>query len=59
MSVMVVVPAFAERKPRNPPIVARIVTGVEAAASPHVRGRVDEPRGVQTENDAQKYAPQK
>ncbi len=56
---MVVVPAFAERKPRNPPIVARIVTGVEAAASPHVRGRVDEPRGVQTENDAQKYAPQK
>src|SRR6478735_2010834 len=35
--VVVVVPALAEREERDPPAVARVVLGVEAAAAPHVR----------------------
>ncbi len=58
MSVVIVVPAFAEGDGGDPPIVARIVTGVEAAAAPHVRGGINEPGGMQTEHDADEGAPE-
>ena len=58
MRVVVVVPAFAEGDHGDPPVVARIVPGVEAALAPQVRGGVDQPRGVPAEYDAHKNRPQ-
>ena len=55
--VVVVVPAFAECQQRHPPRVLRVVLGGEAAVSPHVGGRVDEPRGVQADDHAQEDRP--
>jgi len=48
MRMMVVVPAFAERNQRHPPVVARIIAGVEPAPAPHVRRGVDQPSGMQS-----------
>ena len=58
MGVMVVVPAFAEGEKGDPPIIAGIVAGLEAAAAPHMRGGVDKPGGVESEDDAYADAPQ-
>ena len=57
MRVMVIVPAFAERNQRYPPVVARIVVGGKPPRAPHVRRRVDQPGGVQPEHDAQGRCP--
>ena len=51
MRVVIVVPAFAEGDQGDPPVVPGIVAGVEAARAPHVRGGVDQPGGVQPEDD--------
>jgi len=56
--MMVVVPSFAEGEQCDPPVVARIVPRLEALLAPHVRCRIDEPRRMQADGDAQKDAPQ-
>src|SRR2546423_756227 len=53
MGVVVVVPAFATGKQSDPPGVAGVIFGFEAAAAEHVGGGVDQPGGVQAEADAQ------
>ena len=57
VGVVVVVPAFAAGEQRNPPIVARVVASIKAAAAPKMGGGVDQPGGVQAERDAQKASP--
>src|SRR5690349_4317444 len=44
MRMVIVVPALAEREERHPPVVARVVSRVEPARTPHVRSRVHQPR---------------
>src|ERR1700752_5087552 len=57
MRMMVVVPAFAAGQQGHPPVVARFVAGGKAPRSPHMRGGVYQPGGVQTQSYAQEYAP--
>src|SRR5262245_9766875 len=57
MGVMVIVPAFPKGQPGHPPVVARIVTRCEPAASPHVCRGVDQPGRVQTQDHAQAQPP--
>src|SRR5271169_5810807 len=52
MGVVVVVPAFASGEESDPPVVAGVVLGFEAALAPEVRGGVDEPCGVKAYGDA-------
>ena len=52
MGVVVVVPAFAAGEQSDPPVVAGVVLGLEAALAPEVRRRVDEPGGVEANGDA-------
>src|SRR4051812_18316095 len=58
MGVMIVMPAFAKGEQRHPPTVARILAGIKASTSPHVRRRVDQPSGVQRQRYAQEDSPQ-
>src|SRR5215469_2883594 len=53
VGVVVVVPAFTAGEQSDPPVVAGVVAGVEAAGAPHVGGRIDEPGYVQAKGDAQ------
>jgi len=55
---MVVMPAFAAGENGYPPVVAGVVFGLEAALSPEVSGRVDEPGGVETDSDAEEGSPE-
>src|SRR5437868_14212595 len=57
MGMMVVVPAFAERYHRDPPIIGRIIFGDKAPAAPHVRRGIDEPCGVQTDGHSEEDTP--
>jgi hypothetical protein len=57
MRVVVVVPSLAAAHQSHPPVVARVIAGFEAPASPQVRGGVDQPGGVQAQGDAQECAP--
>ncbi len=57
MSVVVIVPSFAESQQRHPPTVARILAGLEALLAPEVRRRVDEPGRVQADGDAKENPP--
>ena len=59
IGVVVVVPAFSAGEQGDPPEVARVVAGGEAARSPHVGGGVDQPNGVQAEGDAEEDSPEK
>ena len=56
--VMIVVPAFAKGQDRDPETVRGIVAGHKALRSPHVRGGIYEPGGVESEHGADKRAPQ-
>src|ERR1700691_1011384 len=58
MRMVVVVPAFTTGDEGDPPVVARVIAGLEAAGSPHVGCGVDEPGGVETERGAQEDPPQ-
>jgi hypothetical protein len=58
MRVMVVVPALAGSYERNPPVIPGIISGIESATTPHVRSRVDQPSGVETDNYPEADAPQ-
>ena len=58
MGVVIVVPAFAKREKRDPPIIAGIVSGGEAAVAPHVGCGIDQPGGMQADDDAQATAPE-
>jgi len=58
MRVVIVVPSFAESHQSHPPVVARIVARGEPAPTPHVRGGVHQPGGMQAEHDAEKTRPQ-
>ena len=59
MGVVVVVPAFAAGEQSDPPVVAGVVLGFEAALAPEVSGGVDEPGGVEAESDAEEGSPEK
>jgi len=54
---MVIVPTFAESKQSDPKTVSGTVTGSKPPGSPHVRSRVDQPGGVQTNDRSEEYAP--
>ena len=58
MGVVVVVPSLAAGEEGDPPGVARVVVGVEAAGAEDVGGGVDQPGGVQAEGDAQEGSPE-
>jgi hypothetical protein len=58
MGVVVVVPAFAAGEESDPPVIAGVVLGLEAALAPEVGGGVDEPGGVETEGNAEEGSPQ-
>ena len=58
VGVVVVVPAFAAGEESDPPVVAGVVAGLEAALAPEVGGGVDQPGGVQAEGDAQEGSPE-
>ncbi len=58
MRVMVIVPAFATGKQRNPPAVARVVVRLKAARTPQVRRRIHKPCGMQADRDAEENSPQ-
>src|SRR5207249_2251289 len=57
VGVMVIVPAFAARQKSDPPVVAGVVLGLEAALAPEVGSGVDEPGGVESDGDAQESSP--
>jgi hypothetical protein len=58
VGVVVVVPAFAAGEESDPPVVAGVVLGFEAALAPEVGGGVDEPGGVEAEGDAEEGSPE-
>jgi hypothetical protein len=59
VGVMVVVPAFAAGEESDPPVIAGVVFGFEAALAPEVSGGVDQPSGVEAESDAEEGSPEK
>jgi len=58
VGVVVVMPAFAAGEEGNPPVVAGVVLGLEAAFAPEVGGGVDEPGGVEADGDAEEGSPE-
>ncbi len=58
VGVVVVVPAFAAGEDGDPPVVAGVVLGLEAALAPEVRGGVDEPGCVEADGDAEEGSPE-
>jgi len=58
MGVVVVVPAFAAGEDRDPPVIAGVVFGLEAALTPEVGSRIDEPGGVEADGDAEEGSPE-
>ena len=58
VSVVVVVPAFAAGEDGDPPVVAGLVAGVEAARTEEVGGGVDEPGSVEADDDAKEGSPE-
>ena len=58
VGVVVVVPSLAAGEEGDPPGVARVVVGVEAAGAEEVGGGVDQPGGVQADGDAQEGPPE-
>src|SRR3979490_1878242 len=57
VGVVIVVPAFPECQGRDPPRVLRVVLRREAAAPPEVRGGVDQPGRVQSDDHPQEDGP--
>ena len=58
VGVVVVVPALAAGEESDPPVVAGVILGLEAALAPEVRGGVDEPGGVKAEAGAEEGSPE-
>src|SRR5277367_2710822 len=58
VGVVVVVPAFASGEKRDPPVVAGVVLGLEAALAPEMRGGVHKPGGVKANGDAEEGSPE-
>ena len=58
MGVVIVVPALAASQKSNPPAVARIIVGLEAALTPEMCRRIDQPGGVQSQRGAEEGSPQ-
>ena len=58
VGVVVVVPAFSSGEQGDPPGVAGVVLGLEAARTEHVGGGVDQPGGVQADDDAEEGSPE-
>jgi len=57
MGMMVVMPAFAERKYSYPKAVFGPVASGKPLRSPHMRRRVHQPGSVQTNDSSKEYAP--
>src|SRR6266404_6865631 len=55
--MVIVMPAFAESKNGNPETVRRVIAGHETLRTPHVRGGIHEPGGVQAEHSPHEDAP--
>src|SRR5207247_1721668 len=58
VGVVVVVPALAAGEQSDPPVVARVVLGLEASLAPEVGGGVHEPRGVKADGNAEEGSPE-
>ena len=58
VGVVVVVPAFAAGEQSDPPVIAGVVLGLEAALAPEMGGGVDEPGGVKADGDAEECSPE-
>ena len=58
VGVVVVVPAFAAGEQSDPPVIAGVVLGLEAALAPEMRCGVDQPGGVKAEGDAKEGSPE-
>ena len=58
VGVVVVMPAFAAGQQGDPPVVAGVILGFEAAITPEVGGGVDEPGSVQAEGGAEERSPE-
>jgi hypothetical protein len=58
ISVMVVVPDLTKRQKRHPKAFPGIIAGVKALSSPHMRGGVDQPAGVEPDYGTEENAPQ-
>src|SRR5262245_23197579 len=55
---MVVVPAFAKGENRDPETVRGLVPGFVTLRTPHMRGGIDQPGGVQTDDNTHKHPPE-
>jgi hypothetical protein len=58
MGVVVIVPAFAAGEDGDPPVVAGVVLGFEAALAPEVSCGVDQPGGVKADGDPKEGSPE-
>ena len=58
VGVMIVMPALAKSKDRDPPTVTGIFSGFEPSSSPKVCGGIYQPGRVQADNQAQENTPQ-
>ena len=58
MGMVIVMPAFAAGKDRDPPVVAGVVLGLEASLAPEVGCGVDEPGRVEAEGGAKEGSPE-
>ncbi len=55
--MVIVVPAFAEGEQSHPPAIRRKIAGLKAPRTDHVRGRIDQPRRMKTEDGAEEDPP--
>src|SRR6266700_3669076 len=55
---MVIMPAFTKRQQRHPKAISRIIPGAEAPASPHMRGGVDQPCGMEPDHCTKEDTPE-
>ena len=58
VGVVVVVPAFAAGEDGDPPVVAGVVLGLEAALAPEMSCGVDEPCGMEAKSYAEERSPE-
>src|SRR4051812_40425324 len=55
--MVIVVPALAASEDGDPPVVTRVIAGLEATLTPQMSGRVDQPRSVKAKRYAEEGSP--
>src|ERR1051325_1956343 len=58
MRVVVIMPAFTEREKGDRPAIKGIITGIETARAPQMRGSVNQPGGVKGDHNPNAASPQ-